>query len=402
MAEATPIRARNLYKKFRKGEMYDTLRDFVPALARGTFGGEREELGEREFWALRDVSFEVARGEAFGIIGPNGSGKSTLLKHLSGVMKPTRGSVEVEGRLSALIEVGAGFHEDLTGRENIFLNGTILGMTREEVRRRFDAIVDFSGLEEFIDTPVKRYSSGMYARLGFAVAVHVEPEILVVDEVLSVGDRLFQQKGLAKMRSVVTGGSTVVFVSHNLHAVTSLCPRAMLMDRGAVAARGPTAEVIRAYLERDAARGPDAATGEDASLSRVTLRGRAGETLRFESGEKMFLDVEVRARRRCEKLAVVVECVDEEQYLVFNTSTQRLGEPPFDLEAGETFETTLEMTVNLAPGTFQFGASLYRYDTEHTYDERPRAATFYVTAAGDVRGIAHLQPHVVRYVKASP
>jgi lipopolysaccharide transport system ATP-binding protein len=395
------IQARSLYKKFRKGEMYDTLRDLLPALARRPIASAKEELREREFWALRDVSFEVARGEAFAIIGPNGSGKSTLLKHLSGVMTPTSGSVEVGGRLSALIEVGAGFHEDLTGRENIFLNGTILGMTREEIRRKFDAIVDFSGIEEFLDTPVKRYSSGMYARLGFAVAVHVEPEILVVDEVLSVGDRLFQQKGLEKMRSVVASGATVVFVSHNLHAVAGLCQRAILMDRGSVVARGTATDVIRAYLERDAAKSSPAVDGEDAYLSDVTLRGVAGETLRFESGEKMFLDVAVSARRRCEKLAVVVECVDEEQYLAFNTSTARLGEAPFDLEAGESFRTTLEMTVNLAPGTFQIGAYLYRYDTEHTYDERLRAATFYVTSASDVRGIAHLQPRVIRYVKAS-
>jgi lipopolysaccharide transport system ATP-binding protein len=395
------IQARSLYKKFRKGEMYDTLRDLLPALARRPIASAKEELRERVFWALRDVSFEVARGEAFAIIGPNGSGKSTLLKHLSGVMTPTSGSVEVGGRLSALIEVGAGFHEDLTGRENIFLNGTILGMTREEIRRKFDAIVDFSGIEEFLDTPVKRYSSGMYARLGFAVAVHVEPEILVVDEVLSVGDRLFQQKGLEKMRSVVASGATVVFVSHNLHAVAGLCQRAILMDRGSVVARGTATDVIRAYLERDAAKSSPAVDGEDAYLSDVTLRGVAGETLRFESGEKMFLDVAVSARRRCEKLAVVVECVDEEQYLAFNTSTARLGEAPFDLEAGESFRTTLEMTVNLAPGTFQIGAYLYRYDTEHTYDERLRAATFYVTSASDVRGIAHLQPRVIRYVKAS-
>ena len=395
------IQARSLYKKFRKGEMYDTLRDLLPALARRPIASAKEELREREFWALRDVSFEVARGEAFAIIGPNGSGKSTLLKHLSGVMTPTSGSVEVGGRLSALIEVGAGFHEDLTGRENIFLNGTILGMTREEIRRKFDAIVDFSGIEEFLDTPVKRYSSGMYARLGFAVAVHVEPEILVVDEVLSVGDRLFQQKGLEKMRSVVASGATVVFVSHNLHAVAGLCQRAILMDRGSVVARGTATDVIRAYLERDAAKSSPAVDGEDAYLSDVTLRGVAGETLRFESGEKMFLDVAVSARRRCEKLAVVVECVDEEQYLAFNTSTARLGEAPFDLEAGESFRTTLEMTVNLAPGTFQIGAYLYRYDTEHTYDERLRAATFYVTSASDVRGIAHLQPRAIRYVKAS-
>jgi lipopolysaccharide transport system ATP-binding protein len=393
------IRGRNLYKKFRKGEMYDSLRDLLPALVRRKRPAANGELREREFWALRDVSFEVARGEAFGVIGHNGAGKSTLLKHLCGIMKPTRGSLEVRGRLSALIEVGAGFHDDLTGRENIFLNGTILGMTREEVRRKFDAIVEFSGLEEFIDTPVKRYSSGMYARLGFAVAVHVEPDVLVVDEVLSVGDYLFQRKGLEKMESVVTSGTTVVFVSHNLHAVASLCQRAMLMERGSVVTIGPVADVIRTYLERGATVEPASHEDKEAYLSRIVLRGESGESLRFESGQRVFLDLDVTARRPCEKMAVVIECIDEEQYQLFNTSTQRLGEPPFDLEAGETLRTTFELRLNLAPGTFQLGAHVYRYDNQHNFDTRLPAATFYVTSATDVRGVAHLEPRVVRQEK---
>src|SRR2546430_7181454 len=189
-----------VYKKFRKGEMYDSLRDLIPALPGKLFRRHpAESLAKKEFWAVKDVSFEVDRGEAFGIIGANGAGKSTILKLLSRIMRPTCGSITVDGRLSALIEVSAGFHPDLTGRENIFLNGTILGMTRVEIKRRFDAIVAFSGLEEFLDTPVKRYSSGMFARLGFAVAAHVEPDILIVDEVLSVGDYLFQQKCFQRM-----------------------------------------------------------------------------------------------------------------------------------------------------------------------------------------------------------
>ncbi|HEY9229824.1 MAG TPA: ABC transporter ATP-binding protein, partial [Gemmatimonadaceae bacterium] len=213
-------------KKFRRGEIYDSLRDLIPAMV-SKVGKRRSpsELGKKEFWALQDVSFEVMRGEAFGIVGSNGAGKSTILKLLSGIMKPTRGTITVRGRLSALIEVGAGFHQDLTGRENIFLNGSILGMTKEEIRRKFDDIVEFAGLRDFIDTPVKRYSSGMYARLGFSVAAHVEPDLLIVDEVLSVGDYLFQQKCIDRMTGILKGGTTVLFVSHNLHAVTDLCQR---------------------------------------------------------------------------------------------------------------------------------------------------------------------------------
>src|SRR6267378_6132453 len=185
----------HIYKKFARGEQHTTLRDLIPALISSWWNKKKideQALKGEEFWAVNDVSFSVPRGEALGIIGPNGSGKSTILKLLSGILRPDRGTYSVKGRLSALIEVGAGFHPDLTGRENIYLNGTILGMTRAEIKQRFDAIVAFSGVEEFLDTPVKRYSSGMYARLGFSVAAHVEPDVLIVDEVLSVGDYLFQ------------------------------------------------------------------------------------------------------------------------------------------------------------------------------------------------------------------
>ena len=192
----TAVQVDHVWKKFRRGELHDSLRDLIPAVARRLLGrGPRSDaLLEREFWALKDVSFEVQRGQSLGIIGPNGAGKSTMLKLLSRIIRPTRGDYHVHGRLSALIEVGAGFHQDLTGRENIYLNGTILGMSKKEIRAKEERIIDFAGIEEFIETPVKRYSSGMMARLGFAIAAHLEPDVLLVDEILSVGDAKFRHK----------------------------------------------------------------------------------------------------------------------------------------------------------------------------------------------------------------
>ncbi|HEX3479070.1 MAG TPA: ABC transporter ATP-binding protein [Kofleriaceae bacterium] len=394
------LEARGLHKKFRKGELYTSLRDLVPALARRAVKGD---LGKSEFWALRDVNFQVARGEAFGIIGHNGAGKSTLLKHLCGILVPTSGQLIVKGRLSALIEVGAGFHPDLTGRDNIYLNGTILGMTRAEIRSKFDAIVEFSELADFLDTPVKRYSSGMYARLGFAVAAHVEPDVLVVDEVLSVGDFVFQKKSVEKMRQVMASGTTVVFVSHNLRAVADLCQRGMLLDHGTVSAIGPVTEVIKTYMERGTA-GAGSDPDKDVYVSRVTLRGEAGaeagaeagnEAVQFDAGERMIAEVEVTARRPAERLAVVIECRDEEMYEVFNTSTQRLGAATVNLAAGEKFTARFALRLHLAPGTYHFGVYVYRYDIQKNYDTLTPAKTFYVRSLIDVRGVAHLEPEVL-------
>jgi lipopolysaccharide transport system ATP-binding protein len=241
----------------------------VRSLGRGT-GGRREE-----FWALRDIDFEVLEGETFGIVGHNGAGKSTLLKILSRVTPPTTGEIRVRGRVGALLEVGTGFHAELTGRENIFLNGSILGMGRTEVERKFDEIVAFAEVEDFIDTPVKRYSSGMYLRLAFSVAAHLEPEILIVDEVLAVGDAAFQQKCLGRMGDVASEGRTVLFVSHNLTAVSKLCQRSMLLDHGGKVAEGPTAEIVDRYIS-------DRLSSGGIDLADRTDREGTGR-LRFES-----------------------------------------------------------------------------------------------------------------------
>jgi lipopolysaccharide transport system ATP-binding protein len=213
-------------------------------------GGGRKPREQNEFWALRDVSFEVQQGEAVGLVGRNGAGKSTVLKILSRIVEPTGGSARLRGRVASLLEVGTGFHQELSGRENIYLNGAILGMKKAEIDRKFDEIVAFAEIEEFLDTPVKRYSSGMYVRLAFAVAAHLEPEILIVDEVLAVGDYTFQRKCLGKMQDVATGeGRTILFVSHNMGALAQLCTRGVLLEHGTVASIGPIREVIEDYFQ---------------------------------------------------------------------------------------------------------------------------------------------------------
>jgi len=229
---------------------------------------ERQKATVEEFWALKDVSFEIQPGEVVGIIGRNGAGKSTLLKILSRITEPTAGRVSIDGRVASLLEVGTGFHQELTGRENIFLNGAILGMTKVEIKRKFDEIVAFSEVEQFLDTPVKRYSSGMYVRLAFAVAAHLDPEILIVDEVLAVGDAAFQKKCLGKMHEVSTRGRTVLFVSHNMPVVESLTQRAILLHEGKVRRDGPTASIVGTFLA-------DASELDGKSLK--TWRGRRGE-----------------------------------------------------------------------------------------------------------------------------
>src|SRR5213594_1676452 len=210
--------------------------------------GVSASLGDDEVWALRGVSFEVKQAEILGIIGRNGAGKSTLLKILSRVTAPTSGEVRVKGRIASLLEVGTGFHPELTGRENVFLNGAILGMTKAEIRKKFDEIVDFAGVERYMDTPVKRYSSGMYVRLAFAVAAHLEPEILIVDEVLAVGDAGFQKKCLGKMQDVSKAGRTVLFVSHNMAAIQGLCSKCYLLSRGRLIAEGSPRSIVEQYL----------------------------------------------------------------------------------------------------------------------------------------------------------
>ena len=251
------ITVENISKQYiidhKRGKGSSGIRDAITHTVKGWFAGPKEdtdELTHEEFWALRDVNFTVEQGDRVGIVGHNGAGKSTLLKILSKIIEPTNGSVKIRGRVASLLEVGTGFHPELTGRENIFLNGSLLGMRKDEIKQSFDEIVAFAGVERFLDTPVKRYSSGMYVRLGFAISAHLNPEIMIVDEVLAVGDAEFQKKSLGKMRDNSASGRTILFVSHNLTAVQALCNKTLYFEKGQLIEQGETNQVIASYLSK--------------------------------------------------------------------------------------------------------------------------------------------------------
>src|SRR3954469_6589824 len=313
----------HVFKKFAMGEQHTTLRDFVAASFGKVFGrGAKPDPGQlkqQEFWAVKDLSFHLKKGESMGIIGPNGSGKSTTLKLLSGILRPDRGAYHVHGRLSALIEVGAGFHPDLTGRENVYLNGSILGMTRKEVQAKFADIVDFAGVGEFIDTPVKRFSSGMAVRLGLAVSAFLESAVLLVDEVLSVGDTEFRNRCHNRMTQMLNKGVTMILVSHNLAEVRNLCDNTLMLWKGERLVEGPTPKVVEEYHQRvvemikvdqakDAARDGEeevASAVEVTSVEFLEKNGLPGET--FLTGEPMTVRVHYHAKRLVERPHVAVD-----------------------------------------------------------------------------------------------
>lgn len=350
------IEFNGIWKKFARGEKFDSLRDLIPSLARMAFAPKREGLQDKEFWALQDVSFKLGHGDALAIIGPNGSGKSTALKLLSGILKPDRGSLKVSGRLSTLIELGAGFHPDLTGRENIYLNGTILGMKRAEIDRKFDEIVDFSELKDFLDTPVKRYSSGMYARLGFAVAAHVDPEVLLVDEVLSVGDYHFQQRCFNKMREFLDKGTSVVFVSHNMTAVSTLCKSALLLRKGVPVYLGDVSTALEKYhsfYEEETKNG-------DVELLDARVMNVSGvETDIFEPGEEMIFEMRIRATSDIRDAHAAMMLHTEDGQWIFDTATSRLlDRQKINLRAGETAKIVFTVNMNIRNGLFFIGTTI--------------------------------------------
>jgi lipopolysaccharide transport system ATP-binding protein len=394
----TVISVEGLSKRYRLGYVarHDTLRDALShglknlsRLLRGS--GRAASAGNSEFWALRDVTFEVKRGEAVGIIGRNGAGKSTLLKILSRITEPTTGRVTLQGRVASLLEVGTGFHPELSGRENILLNGAILGMSRTEIRRKFDEIVAFAEVEKFLDTPVKHYSSGMYVRLAFAVAAQLEPEILIVDEVLAVGDAQFQKKCLGKMESVAqTEGRTVLFVSHNMAAVRSLCSRTVYLDRGRIVAIGSTADVLTRYIaqsaeiNRSGALTPDMHAGKPTTLwfDRVTLQNRSGQRIsQLQLREPAVLILSFRALKPVRQVRVGLGFATLEGTRIATLHHTDNGAEAIDLAPG-TYEMTIQLENPLLPGSYMLTVGAHQSLAGTTLDYMPEALRFNVAAIG--------------------
>jgi lipopolysaccharide transport system ATP-binding protein len=357
---------------------YGTLRETVANVAgrqrrrlRGLWSGVSQAAAAPDYiWALSDVSLRIDRGEVVGIIGANGAGKSTLLKILSRITKPTVGAAELRGRIGTLLEVGTGFHPELSGRDNIHLSGTILGMRRSEIQRRFDEIVEFAGIGRFIDTPVKRYSSGMYVRLAFAVAAHLEPEILLVDEVLAVGDAEFQKKCLGKMQNVVREGRTVLFVSHNMAAIKGLCPRAIWFAGGRVAADGHADDVVDRYLAGSApaavrgevpANAPRVGSGE-ARVIRVALQNRRGadvERVYYGQPIRVVLTLAVSEPVRDAIAGVGISAVDGTRVATSHSTDG--GRPALSLPRGE-HRIAVDLDVTLLPHTYTLDVTVVRSD----------------------------------------
>jgi len=389
----------NLSKSFKIAHQqngmrgYRSLHDELVSLPRRVLRriqGAQRPISET-FWALKDISFDVNVGEVLGIIGGNGAGKSTLLKILNRITEPTTGGVDIYGRVGALLEVGTGFHPELTGRENIFLNGAILGMTRAEIKRKFDEIVAFAEVERFLDTPVKRYSSGMYVRLAFAVAAHLDPEILLIDEVLAVGDAEFQKKCLDKMEDVAANdGRTVIFVSHDMDAICRLCSRCILLRQGEIAKSGETSEVVNAYLGGEAQQQQPPTVDfqpkdSDATFRFAGLSGTQGEpTTSFTPSEPILLRCCFKSRRRILGLQLSFSVFNFKGDQVFYSTTS-MAEPAISVEAaGEHKITAMIPGRLLLPGNYSITLALHTPKTK-LYDLRRHALGFKIVATMDDR-----------------
>lgn len=361
------VRFDGVWKKFRRGEVHDSLRDLIPAVARRLVStAARPPLGDHEFWAVRDVSFEVGMGHALGIMGPNGAGKSTILKLLTKILRPDRGVREVHGRMGMLIEIAAGFHPDLTGRENVFLQGAIMGMKRVEIERKFDEIVAFSEIEDFIDTPVKRYSSGMNARLGFAIAAHIDPDVLIIDEVLAVGDFRFQDKAFGRIHSMCNSGIPVVLVTHQLDRIASLCTEAILLDHGQIRLSGTPSECIQEYT-LGAATVP--ATTEDSPLAISAVRFDAEDVVR--SGDRVRLVL--RCSTRPDFDADTTDILVSVRSATTGNTLFSTGAHPCraDLPRGKDFDLAVELQANVVPGLYHVETGVWDRVSQRTVRSGP-------------------------------
>lgn len=400
MSTTTAIEFKDVSKRFvLHHERPRSFQEMVIGLFR-----PRQRDDPEEFWALSDVTFEVQRGETVGLIGPNGSGKSTTLKLIARILEPTSGQIQVNGRVSTLLELGTGFHPDLTGRENVYLNGSIHGLREREIEERFESIVSFAELEPFIDIQVRHYSSGMYVRLAFAVAAHIDPDILLVDETLAVGDHSFQMKCLNKIRELQGLGATIVFVSHDLPMVENLCSHAILLHRGRVKARGRPVEAVSRYLQ-DLAAAENARLKEEqptevehrwgsreVEITKVTFLDSYGqESHTFNIGDMMIARIEYQAPRRVERPVFGVAIHRRDGLHITGPNTKSSG---YEIDAVEG-RGTIDFIVDRLPlreGVYQFTATVYDYDCLHPYDHHDRAYTFKVNqpAEKEVVGVLDL------------
>lgn len=391
------VRFERVSKRFRLGEYHDSLRDVLASSLSRLWGQTRRDKSNDTLWALRNVTFAATRGEALGIIGPNGAGKSTALKLLARILRPDEGRVRVQGRLAALIEVGAGFHGDLSGRENIYLNGAILGMSRAEIRQKLDAIVAFAGLERFLDTPVKRYSSGMYARLGFSIAAHVEPDVLLVDEVLSVGDAVFRMRCLEQMRRLLAAGTTLVFVTHQLEQMQSICRRAIVLQEGAVAFEGAARDAVGHYVRALAHAGVERATDLATAGGAVEVAG-----LRFldendrelscaRSGAALRIELRLVARRDLRRLVVELNLRSAAGELLLSLNSGRGG---FECQA-PAGESVIDMTLPGLPvsgGQYFWNVRAWDAERASTELDTPFAFPLVVDDGGRGTGPVYAEP----------
>ena len=373
----TAIRVENLGKKYAIGRQKSgSFRESISSLFQSTNRVPAAQQAE-EFWALKDINFEIKRGEAVGIIGRNGAGKSTLLKILSRITEPTKGRFEIFGRVSSLLEVGTGFHPELTGRENVYLNGTILGMKRREVKAKFDEIVAFSGVEKFIDTPVKHYSSGMQVRLAFAVAAHLEPEILIIDEVLAVGDAEFQKKCLGKMEDVAGEGRTVLFVSHNMGAVKQLCTKGILIDKGKLGLISNISNILDLYLAKSQNKInqqnslDNLPIDPDFEFLDIKLLQKGNLTDVLENGMSAKLQIQYYLKKTINGIQVYLDLYDDQWNLLFKT----LHDEDYN---------SLNSTLRLEEGVYESSACLP--------EDLLVAGSYYLTIRAAINGVRKISP----------
>ncbi|HEX3685185.1 MAG TPA: ABC transporter ATP-binding protein [Bryobacteraceae bacterium] len=347
-----------------------------------------------EFWAVKDVSFAVEHGESLGIIGQNGAGKSTILKMLSGITAPTAGQISIRGRLSALLEVGSGFHPELTGRENVYLSGSVLGMSRREIHRKLDAIVEFAGMQRFIDVPVKRYSSGMYVRLGFSIAAHIEPEVLLLDEVLAVGDHVFQVKCKERIGDLHRNGTTVIFISHDLTSVQALCQRVLLIEHGRIAAEGDPEEVIRKYTETtNLTRSPSAGQSSGAvKIVRVAFFDESGpRSAGFRTGFPIWGTVSFIAEEEIPNATLSVLFVHPHGWIASQWKTLH-HERPLGIRPGRGAIQFSCNELGLQPGVYRVDVQIEDASTKRPLENQPGCTSIHVTSEKKLRGFFY-SPH---------